>query len=165
MKQLSTLIIGSFLMFFSCVNESNKSQEQAINPQIQLKMKNLHWLIGEWQRTNETPERVSIELWELQENDNLKGVGLTTEGDSVVFKEELSIKIEGEKVHYIADVSHNNEPVAFEMMQLQKNTVVFTNPKHNFPKQIIYTQIAANSMKAVISGNGKEIVFFFKRLK
>ncbi|MFK7906550.1 MAG: DUF6265 family protein [Chitinophagales bacterium] len=128
-------------------------------------MKNLHWLIGEWQRTNETPERVSIELWELQENGNLKGVGLTTEGDAVVFKEELNIKVEDDKVQYIADVAHNDDPVVFEMMQLQKNTVIFANPKHDFPKQISYEQIAANTMKAVISGNGKEVVFLFKRLK
>ena len=166
MKYLSILILGSLLVLSSCVNESKNSPEQATDTEIQLKMKNLHWLIGEWQRTNEAPERVSMELWELQEDGNLKGIGLTTEGDSVVFKEELSINIEGgEKVFYIADVSHNDEPVAFEMMQLQKNTVIFANLEHDFPKQIVYEQIAANVMKAVISGNGKEIEFIFKRLK
>jgi len=165
MKQLSILILGSFLVFFSCVSESNNSQTQPTNPQIQLKMKNLHWLIGEWQRINESPERVSMELWELQENGNLQGVGLTTEGDNLVFKEELNIKAEGDKVHYIADVSHNDEPVVFEMIQLQKNTVIFANPEHDFPKQIRYEQITIDTMKAVISGKGKEVVFLFKRLK
>ncbi len=165
MKYLPILIFGVFLAISSCMNESNDSQKQAKNPQIQLKMKNLHWLIGEWQRTNEVPERVSIELWELQEDGNLKGVGLTTEGDKLVFKEELSVKIEDDKIYYIADVAHNDEAIPFEMMQLQKNKVIFANPKHDFPKQISYEQIAANAMKVVVSGNGKEIVFLFKRLK
>ncbi|MEZ4883770.1 MAG: DUF6265 family protein [Chitinophagales bacterium] len=128
-------------------------------------MKQLHWLIGEWQRTNEVPERVSLELWELQEDGHLAGVGLTTEGDKVLFKEQLKLQIKGDKVQYIAIVPHNNQPTIFELTDLQENVVVFENPEHDFPKKISYELMTADSMKAIISGNGKEIVFVFKRLQ
>ncbi len=128
-------------------------------------MKKIHWLLGEWQRTNERPERTSLEVWELQENGDLAGVGLTTEGDKVVFKETLKLQLEGDKIQYIADVSHNDEATVFELSSLEEKKIVFENPQHDFPKQISYELISADTLHAVISGNGKEIIFQFKRLK
>lgn len=128
-------------------------------------MKQLHWLVGEWQRTNEKPERTTIELWELQDNGNLKGVGLTTEGDELVFKEELTLQLEGEKIQYIADVPDNLQLTAFLLTESSDDKMVFENPEHDFPKKISYERLTDDTMKAVVSGNEKEIVFEFKRLK
>lgn len=132
---------------------------------MELKMKQLHWLVGEWQRTNEKPERTTIELWELQDNGNLKGVGLTTEGDELVFKEELTLQLEGEKIQYIADVPDNLQLTAFLLTESSDDKMVFENPEHDFPKKISYERLTDDTMKAVVSGNEKEIVFEFKRLK
>ncbi len=158
MKYLPYLFFGGFLMFYSCNNDSK-------NTQMELKMKQLHWLVGEWQRTNEKPERTTIELWELQDNGNLKGVGLTTEGDELVFKEELTLQLEGEKIQYIADVPDNLQLTAFLLTESSDDKMVFENPEHDFPKKISYERLTDDTMKAVVSGNEKEIVFEFKRLK
>lgn len=158
MKYLYFLIFGSLLMLSACMNESK-------NTQMELKMKQLHWLVGEWQRTNEKPERTTMELWELQENGNLKGVGLTTEGDKLVFKEELTLQLSGDKIQYIADVPDNLQLIAFLLTESNDSKMVFENPEHDFPKKISYERLADDTMKAIVSGNGKEILFEFKRLK
>lgn len=158
MKRLQIIFSVFLLLSIACVDESKNNQKS-------LKMKQLHWLLGEWQRINERPERTSLEVWELQEDGSLAGVGLTTEGDKLVFKESLKLQLEEDKIQYIADVSHNDTPTVFELTSLEENKMVFENPNHDFPKQILYERLSADSMQAVIAGNGKEIVFQFKRLK
>ena len=120
MKRATHLFLGMILLISSCINDQK-------NTQMESKMKQLHWLVGEWQRTNEKPERTTIEIWELQENGNLKGAGITTEGDKLVFKEELTLQLEDGKIQYVVDVPHNLEMTAFLLTESSDNKLVFEN--------------------------------------
>jgi hypothetical protein len=55
---------------------------------------------------------------------------------------------------YSATVKGQNsdKPVTFKLTNSTEKQLVFENPKHDYPKKIIYTQINEDSLVAEISG-------------
>ena len=126
--------------------------------------KKLSWLDGKWVNTNPEPGTSAYEQWSSISAKEKKGEGITMKGKEIVFQEKLKILIKDGSIYYVADVRENKEPVFFKFMELSDHGFVCENPDHDFPKKISY-QLDREKLKATISGDGKEIDFFFEREK
>lgn len=117
------------------------------------------WLIGQWQRIDMEDGQTAFESWKLHDN-QLEGLGCTIEGNDTVFVEYLSIYKEKGSHYYTADVAHNPEAVAFEIMP-KENGFICVNEKHDFPNKISYTQ-KGDSLVVFISDMSEENKRFFR---
>jgi hypothetical protein len=123
-----------------------------------------NWLIGKWERTNNRPGQNTYETWAKESDTKFTSFGWTMRGKDTVVAEKVTLTFKGNDIYYIADVSENTAAVNFKVIERSPEKFVAANPEHDFPKQITYTKNADNMMTAVISGNGREIVYQFKKL-
>lgn len=151
MKQLVFL-----LCFLSCQVSLHAQQPSAAE-----QYKSLSWLTGTWQRPNLKPGYTAYERWE-NSGDTLKGYGVTLKGADTAFIEKLRILVKDDAVYYVADVKENPQPVYFRMTSISAGGFVCENPEHDFPKKIAYER-EGDQLKAVISGNGKQVDFRFEK--
>lgn len=124
--------------------------------------KDFKWLQGTWERQDTKPGSTAVESWEKMTNLGFQGLGVTMKGPDTVFVEKLSIVEKGNAFYYVAEVSHNPEPTYFKITSSSKTGFVCEKPDHDFPKKIEY-QFKGDLLTVVISGDGKEIPFKFKK--
>lgn len=123
----------------------------------------LSWLEGTWIRTNITkPGRSAHERWEKSSKQELRGYGVTMQGQDTVFQEMITVLIKDDAIYYVADVPQNQQPVYFKFTEITESGFVCENPDHDFPKKIIY-QLEGKKLKAQISGNGKADDYWFEK--
>lgn len=123
----------------------------------------LEWLVGQWQRIDLPQGQSAIEKWKLNES-AFQGIGISFKGNDTTFVEHLKIVKIDHDLFYVAEVSHNDAPVFFKIELKAEDGFVCSNPKHDFPKKIDY-QLNDSLLKVVISGDGREVSFSFKKVK
>ena len=107
------------------------------------------------------------ESWEAEwdrDDDDPEGEGpieAVREGHVVEF-EHLRIEAREDGVFYVAKPSRQPE-TAFKLAPDSGPILVFENPDHDFPTTIAYTPLGADSMRATIAGNGREVPFLYAR--
>lgn len=143
-----------FLFIFSVLTVAAKGQSD---------LNQLKWLDGKWERTNVKPGRSGFEIWQTQSASEMMGRGISLKGVDTTFVEKLKIVREGGTLFYVSDVPENKQPVYFRITELSDHSFVSENPKHDFPKKIAY-EWDGSQLKATISGDGKSIDFFFRRV-
>lgn len=110
----------------------------------------LAWMAGHWSSQEEGT--VSEELWMRPAGGVMLGLHRDSREDPArAFFEYLRIEQRGETLVYIAQPG-GGEPTAFTLSHCGENTVVFTNPEHDFPKQIAYWLDDAGRLNASASG-------------
>ncbi|MEM6358922.1 MAG: hypothetical protein AAF149_18565 [Bacteroidota bacterium] len=124
------------------------------------KIDNLSWLCKTWERTNVKTGQRAYETWR-REGDSLKGVGVTLQGSDTVFIEELSIAVRNDDLYYGAVVGHNPGPVYFKIDITGAGSFKSSNPKHDFPKEIMY-ELNDKDLTVIIGGDGKKALFKFR---
>ncbi len=125
--------------------------------------RSLSWLEGKWIRSNiKKPGRTSFELWKKTGDYELTGLGVTLQENDTVFTEKLKIIIEGNEIHYVADVPENSNAVHFKFTQISPKQFSCENPTHDYPKKISY-QLNENTLKGQTSGDGKVQEFVFEK--
>ncbi len=127
-------------------------------------LKDLHWLVGSWKRTNDKPGRTTIESWEKLPSHELTGRSVTLRGQDTVFVEKFNLIIKDNVLYYAADVPENKKVIYFRITEASANGFVCENPEHDFPKKINYKK-GGDKLNAQISGDGKAIDFFFEKMK
>lgn len=120
----------------------------------------LQWMLGTWTRTTNDPGQSGIERWQKISPGEFLGKGITMKGTDTLFVEKLQLIIKDDDIYYISDVPENPKPVPFKVTAINSKGFTCENPAHDFPKKISY-QLNGKSLKATISGDGKEIDFFF----
>jgi hypothetical protein len=122
----------------------------------------LAWLEGSWSRANAKPGQTGFETWIKAREKELIGIGVSLKGTDTSFVEKLKIAVKDNAIYYVADVAENIDPVYFRMIELSSDGFICENSNHDFPKKISYRR-EGNSLKAITSGDGKSIEFFFVR--
>lgn len=122
------------------------------------------WLLGKWERTNNRPGQVTYETWTKESDTKFISLGWTMRGKDTVVAEKVTFIIKENAIYYIADVTENTAAVSFKVIQQSSKGFTAANPEHDFPKQITYTKNTDDIITAVISGNGREIIYQFKRI-
>lgn len=121
------------------------------------------WLLGSWERTNDSEGNKTYEYWTKKSNTEYIGFGCTLKNKDTVFKE--NIHLIKEKEQWIFKVTGVNEaPTLFPISSLTETSFTCKNPENEFPKQIIYSS-EERSLKAIISANDTQISFLFKKKK
>ncbi|MCF1715484.1 DUF6265 family protein [Flavihumibacter sp. RY-1] len=129
----------------------------------------LKQLEGCWQRTGTSvPE---FEEWKIRDSFSMVGrMYKVKEGDTMVSEEILLIKKQ-QQVFYQAKTFNQpeQERVSFRLTGYQNGSYVFENPKHDYPRRIVYSFKGLDSLHAWIdAGDSKastRVDFHFKRVK
>lgn len=124
--------------------------------------KDFKWLKGTWERQDTKPGSTAFESWQKMTKTGFKGLGTTMKGLDTVWVEKLSIVEKEDVLYYVAEVDQNAAPTYFKITSYSKNGFVCENPEHDFPKKIDY-KLEDDLLTVVISGDGEEVPFVFKR--
>jgi uncharacterized protein DUF6265 len=150
------LLLGNSAIAQSKVNVQSVSKKD---------FSSLSWLEGTWTRINiRKPGRTSFEQWKKINDHEFRGLGVTMQGTDTVFVEKLKIILEGNEIHYVADIPENFKPVHFTFTFISSNQFICENPTHDYPKKISY-QLNKNVLTAQTSGDGKMQEFVFEKVK
>lgn len=110
------------------------------------------WLVGEWRSTGDMN---FVETWDKPYDNKMKGNGYFIENEDTLMSEQLLIFASDSGIYYQASVSsqNNNLPVFFKLVEKQADSLVFSNPEHDFPKLIIYRMITFDSIRVHVLEN------------
>jgi len=135
---LSLLII---LSFASC----QKSKEVS-------KIVVADWLLGKWE--NNSADGNLSETWKKVNDSTFQAQSYFIKEKDTLHFESITLQQKGEEMTYNASVKgqNNDKPITFKLTNSTEKQLVFENPKHDYPKKIIYTQINEDNLVAEISG-------------
>lgn len=131
--------------------------------QPQVNLQHFDWLEGRWERLGLDDGKQAFEVWEWVSDVLMTGKGWTSRGADTLDHENLALLVDGTRIFYQAEVSHNQAPVRFEVVQSGSQGFLSSNPKHDFPTEITYSVIG-DRLTATISGDGKSISFYFRKV-
>lgn len=151
MKRYISLLVFSTLMMISCNQNQNSTVE------------NFDWLLGSWQRSNETKGRETYEHWSRVSASEYAGFGMTLkDGDTLWYEHIRLVKLD---TTWSFQVSGQAEakPTIFVLTQIKEDMFVSENEQNEFPKKIEYAR-RDEGLRALISGGDMEVVFNFERM-
>jgi len=156
MKIIGTVVLW---MMFSPMSFAQSPAEKTISD-----FNSLSWLEGRWSRLHIKKQgRTAVEVWKKTNDKEFTGIGVTLQGTDTVFVEKLKIILQGNEIHYVADIPENPEPVHFKFTRQTAHGFTCENPTHDYPKKISYL-LEGNTMKAQTSGDGKIQEFIFEKV-
>lgn len=125
----------------------------------------LAWLVGAWVGTRGTNNAISIEeRWSPPKGGAMLAVSRTVSRDKMSAFEFLRIVERDGGLVYIAQ-PNGAPPTEFILTELAEKRAVFENPRHDYPKRIIYELSADGGLTATIGflKGGTPRRFEFKR--
>jgi hypothetical protein len=118
------------------------------------KVEQLAWVTGSWEGT---AGKASVEEhWTPVAGGTLFGVSRTIVAGKTVAFEFLRIETREDGIFYVAQ-PNGRPPTDFKLTKLEGQSVVFENPRHDFPQRIIYKRKDDGTLHARVEGerNGK----------
>ena len=111
------------------------------------------FLAGTWK----SEDGKTFEHWDVLSPTLMKGYSYEMNGNETVVKEYLEIGKVGKSVVYTPTVIGQNDgkPVQFKMTK-SDSVFVFENPKHDFPKKIIYTKLSEHTINVEVLGSDNQ---------
>jgi Domain of unknown function (DUF6265) len=173
MKQYIVRIVTVCVLLFglaACGNEKNNTDESKTeNTNIApVKLLVFDKMIGTWQGE----DGKSFEKWSKKDDGTYQSVAFSVKGNDTSWNENAKIYPENDKWVFENTVKDQNDgkAVKFTSSLLSDNLVQFSNPAHNFPTDVNYTVVDANTVHAFIIGpndkGGKDTIpFNYTRVK
>jgi Domain of unknown function (DUF6265) len=126
----------------------------------------ISWIAGDWQTSPGGKAQIE-EHWTQVAGASMMGVSRTVAGDKTVEFEYLRIEQRGDGIYYVAHPKARCPGTDFKLTRASATEAVFENPQHDFPKRIIYSKGADDSLTASIDGGegSKAMSFAFKKMK
>ncbi len=125
-------------------------------------------LVGTWQNTGDK----SFERWTKNNNGTYRTVVFDVKGSDTTYKEDNQVYQENGKWVSENKVSgqNNGKSIKFTESMLTASSFQFSNPAHDFPTDIHYDVVDANTVNAYIVGpnnkGGKDTIpFNYTRVK
>lgn len=142
--------VGLFLLVLALASCNDLESE---------KNRNFNWMLGNWQRTNESDSISTFENWKRQTDSEYLGKGTSIRKGDTVFQENMRL-LKDKNKWKLEVTGVNPRPTYFEMTELGKNNFTVENKENDFPKKITYW-LVDDTLKAVISGGENEVSFQF----
>ena len=139
-----------FLLIITALSACNTLQETQFN-----------WLLGNWERTNDSKGNKTYESWTKKSDTKYIGLGYTLKNKDTVFKENIHL-IKKKEQWVFKVIGVNETPTLFPLSNISLTSFTCNNPENEFPKQIIYS-LEGKNLKAVISADRTSIPFLFKK--
>ena len=159
----TSIAVGFVFLLFSCKKETSVEKKEKSYSDLE----KANWFLGRWE--NNSSEGNLSESWKKLNDSTFYGESYFVIENDTVFAETIQLEERNGKLSYIVTVPNQNKekPVSFELTENSKNTLIFENPKHDYPNKIIYNQVGTDSLVAEISGmkEGKIKSEFFKMKK
>jgi hypothetical protein len=125
-------------------------------------------MAGCWERNDSAKKLRIVEQWMSPDGDVMLGMSRTVRDGKMIGYEFLRIVSDDVSVKYVSRPAENSADTAFRVLEWTANSVVFSNPDHDFPQRIIY-RLDHDKLTARIEGtsNGKTrgIDFPYVRVK
>ena len=150
---------------FESVGLYRHPQDIALPAPARAAIGDLAWLAGAWVGTRGTGGAISIEeRWSPPLGGSMLGVSRTVSRDKMVAFEFLRIVERDGGLVYVAQPG-GAAPTEFVLTELGAKRAVFENPRHDYPKRIVYELSAEGGLSATIgfSKGGSPRRFEFKR--
>lgn len=145
MKQL--IYLSSILFFVACAITKEPIK--------------FDWLLGSWERTNNSEGTKTYEYWSKKSDTEYIGLGCTLKNSDTIFKE--TIRLNKHDGLWSFDVVGVNEGTTiFKCTAITELSFSCENKVNDFPKTIQYS-FEGDALKAVISDGTNEIPFLFKK--
>ena len=112
----------------------------------------LAWLEGRWTGTEDGLEME--EIWSSPAGGALLGMHKDVKAGAMVGFEQFRIAPDGGKLVYFASPG-GAPPTPFTAVELAGRRVVFANPRHDFPRRIVYWLDERGALHARIEGTVK----------
>jgi hypothetical protein len=146
------------LFLFSCGTPQNEDEPIAVVDDVVPAgtTVGIDALLGEWQDQSDSAGTVFHEQWELDMNGSYAGLGFVLSGKDTVFIEHLAIILSDSGTYYTATTRTQNEgsTIHFKLVH-EQDSLVFTNPTHDFPQRIVYAPGGADDWNVSVSGISK----------
>ncbi|MEP7264178.1 MAG: DUF6265 family protein [Bacteroidota bacterium] len=158
--------IFSFLMVAICcfgINETASAQKIK-------SFKNIDWLEGKWMMEGKKGD--TYEIWKMVDENHMSGKSFKVYKKDTTMRETIELVKENDNVFYIVTVKdqNNGEPVRYTMTDGNHRHMDFSNPEHDFPKEINYQWKQNDRYEVEIIGplkpgskKNKVILFSFKK--
>ena len=171
MKFVFLIFFSAFL--FACNNENSNSEEVANNNDNSIgvadnKQLVLDKMVGTWQ----SEDGKSFERWLKNADGTFQSAAYSVKGTDTSWNEQAKIYMEADKWVFENTVKgdNNNKSVKFTSTSFTENSVQFSNPAHDFPTDVNYKVVDANTINAFIVGpnnkGGKDTIpFNYTRVK
>jgi hypothetical protein len=165
MKSIRCFVLPAWLVVSACNNSKTGTAPVASVVKTDLVFDKL---IGTWQNEDGT----GFERWTIKEDGSFQSVSFSVRGSDTTWNENARIYPENDQWVFENTVKGQNDgkAVKFTSSLLSDSSVQFSNPAHDFPTDVNYTVINADSVRAFIVGpNGKggkdTIPFNYVRVK
>lgn len=155
----SVLLIITIVTIVSC-NSTTKKTDNNSEKQVE----NFDWLLGNWERLHEEPEKETFENWNKISQNEYSGIGFTMQGSDTIKQEKIRIAKQSGKWILTVKVPEETESITFPITELKSEEFTCTNDSLVFPKQIKYWK-NGEKINALVSGDSLKIDFEFERLK
>lgn len=159
MRNIFTLII--ILVLISCKNNHTIEADKVT---IVEEFENFDWLIGDWQRANETEGKSTFEHWEKINDSLYKSLAYTMKDQDTIWLEHVSLTKINETWSFDVKGKGDSKITSFLVSEMDAESFSCVNDKNEFPKKISYFKNGTN-IRAEISGGDMMIPFEFDRIK
>ncbi len=161
MKRLGIVFAVCSLACAACQSEQHNEKKTDAEPATteekeNIRLADFNWLLGKW--VGETGEGTAYEQWHKSTDTSFDGLSYFIVQRDTVSYETIRLFMDEGSIVYEPQVRNQNQglPVQFKLKQADEQSVSFENPEHDFPKRIEYQRINADSVVAVISGDGEQ---------
>lgn len=158
MKNLLLFISLCCFLGFSDLSSDKNAFPESNEDQV-----NFDWLLGSWKRTNDQEGSQTFEHWEKIDDAELKGGGYTLKALDTVWQESIRLIKSKDSWNFEVTGQDAVEPVIFKVTQIDMESFTCENKANEFPKKIRYAKVE-KGLNAVISGDGKVVLFQFVRI-
>lgn len=129
----------------------------------------LHMLKGSWRM--KTKNGSVAEDWKLVNTNHLQSKAYSTKAKDTAVYENVALENKADGIFYTVTSTNQNDqkPIAFKLTSAANSKFVFENPKHDFPKRIVYELINKDSLHAFVDdgkdASNKRSHFYYSRVK
>ncbi len=154
----------SFLIVLVLISCKNNTSAEADKVTITKEIENFDWLLGDWQRTNETEGKSTFEHWKKVNDSLYKSLAYTMKDQDTIWLENVNLTKNNDTWSFDVKGKGDNKATSFIVSEMDAESFTCVNDKNEFPKKIIYFKNGTN-IRAEISGGDMMIPFEFDRIK
>ena len=154
MKKILILLL---VLIVSCQNKEKATQIPSAAAT------DVSWLIGNWKRTNEKPDRETYENW-IKINDNtFAGDSFTIKDKDTIWQEKVSLSQSNGNWNFAVTAKGESKSTVFKFTQSDNDSFTCENQQNEFPTIIRYFK-DNGKLKAEIEGGEMKIAYEFERI-
>ncbi len=144
-------------MLASCNNEQPSAPAETIAP------KTYDWLLGEWQRTNDSEGKQTFENWIRLNDSTYTSHGFTMKAADTVWQEFATLSpINSDWFFRVKMNKSDSNSTDFKLIEMGEDFFICENQQNDFPKLIKYKK-SGNNILAEISADTTKVDFVFEK--